>query len=325
MSVSEELKQGLPSSSRLRSGLRCLRENIAAYLALLRRKPRPLVTTRQARLRLALWALTAIVLTACVMLLIDAWSIGASQRLPHWLISVLDQATDFGRLTWILIPTGGLLVLFAFLASPALPRISRGVLAASAVRLSFLFTTTDRARTTARRRQCGSFSVPPAGLEGRICEPALRSRHECLRSRGCNWGAVAAHAAFDVGLCGRDCAEPGSPYGAFSKRRARRRFLGNRRGAAGASLVCRTAARFLTVQQWNRPHASRPVLFTPDARCPPAVCLAHLSLEPASACVAASLVSSSRAFSMNSRASSTRADCTYISLASRASSMHSSA
>jgi membrane-associated phospholipid phosphatase len=154
MSVSEELKQGLPSSSRLRSGLRCLRENIAAYLALLRRKPRPLVTTRQARLRLALWALTAIVLTACVMLLIDAWSIGASQRLPHWLISVLDQATDFGRLTWILIPTGGLLVLFAFLASPALPRISRGVLAASAVRLSFLFTATalpGLAATTVKR------------------------------------------------------------------------------------------------------------------------------------------------------------------------------
>jgi membrane-associated phospholipid phosphatase len=142
MSVSEELNQGLPSSSRLRSGLRCLRENVAAYLALMRRKPRPLVTTRQARLRLAIGTLTAIVLTGCVMLLVDAWSIGASQRLPYWLISVVDQATDFGRLTWILVPTGGLLVLFAFLASPALPRMSRGVLSATAVRLSFLFTAT---------------------------------------------------------------------------------------------------------------------------------------------------------------------------------------
>jgi undecaprenyl-diphosphatase len=119
-----------------------LRENVAAYLALMRRKPRPLVTTRQARLRLAIGTLTAIVLTGCVMLLVDAWSIGASQRLPYWLISVVDQATDFGRLTWILVPTGGLLVLFAFLASPALPRMSRGVLSATAVRLSFLFTAT---------------------------------------------------------------------------------------------------------------------------------------------------------------------------------------
>jgi undecaprenyl-diphosphatase len=74
------------------------------------------------------------------MLFVDAWSVGVAQRLPIWLLAVADEITDFGRLTWILVPAGALLLLIAVLASPALSRMSRGVLAAIAVRLAFLFT-----------------------------------------------------------------------------------------------------------------------------------------------------------------------------------------
>jgi membrane-associated phospholipid phosphatase len=136
MTVSHQFKQEFGSRSRLRS----FRENAAAYLALFRRKPRQLASTRRGRL--ALWLVTGIALTVCTMILVDAWSVGAVQHLPSWLISVLDEITDFGRLTWILVPTGALLLLLGVLASPELPRMAQGVIAAVAVRLSFLFVAT---------------------------------------------------------------------------------------------------------------------------------------------------------------------------------------
>ena len=136
MTVSQQLKQEFGSRSRLRS----FRENAAAYLALFRRKPRRLASTRRGRL--PVWLVTSIALTACTMIIVDAWSVGAAQRLPSWLISVLDEITDFGRLTWILVPTGALLLLLGVLASPELPRVAQGVIAAVAVRLSFLFVAT---------------------------------------------------------------------------------------------------------------------------------------------------------------------------------------
>ena len=136
MTVSQQLKQEFGSRSRLRS----FRENAAAYLALFRRKPRRLASTRRGRL--PLWLVTGIALIACTMILVDACAVGAAQRLPSWLISVLDEITDFGRLTWILVPTGALLLLLGVLASPELPRVAQGVIAAVAVRLSFLFVAT---------------------------------------------------------------------------------------------------------------------------------------------------------------------------------------
>ena len=136
MTVSQQFKQELESRSRLRS----FRENAAAYLALFRRKPRRLTSTRRGRLHL--WLVTGIALTACTMILVDAWSVGAAKRLPSWLISILDEITDFGRLTWILVPTGALLLLLGVLTSPELPRMAQGVIAAVAVRLSFLFVAT---------------------------------------------------------------------------------------------------------------------------------------------------------------------------------------
>jgi membrane-associated phospholipid phosphatase len=136
MTVSQQLKQEFGSRSRLRS----FRENAAAYLALFRRKPRRFATTLRGRL--PMWLVTGIAVTACTMILFDAWSVGAAQRLPNGLISILDEITDLGRLTWILVPTGTLLLLLGVLASPELPRMAQGVIAAVAVRLSFLFLAT---------------------------------------------------------------------------------------------------------------------------------------------------------------------------------------
>ena len=135
MSVGEQIKQETYGSRRLR----WLRENLRAYLQVLRRKPRPLGSTPGGRRRVVRAAGAGIILIACTMVIVDAWSVGMAQRLPIWLLAVADEITDFGRLTWILVPTGALLLLIAVLASPALPRMSQGVLAGIAVRLSFLF------------------------------------------------------------------------------------------------------------------------------------------------------------------------------------------
>jgi len=122
------------------SGWGWLRENVLAYLALFRRKPRPLRAAPATLLQLIVWTAAAIVLIGAAMYFVDARAVGIAQRLPAWLIALADELTDFGRATWILVPTGGLLVLIAVLASAGLSRISQHVLAAGAVKLSFLFT-----------------------------------------------------------------------------------------------------------------------------------------------------------------------------------------
>jgi undecaprenyl-diphosphatase len=73
------------------------------------------------------------------MVLVDAWAIGEVRHLPPWLVEVLDRLTDFGKSGWFLVPIAALLVLIAAVASPALPRISRLVLAAVSVRLAYVF------------------------------------------------------------------------------------------------------------------------------------------------------------------------------------------
>jgi membrane-associated phospholipid phosphatase len=136
MSVSEQIKQETYGSRRLR----WMRENLLAYWQLMRRTPQPRAFASDDRPRGVRAALIAAALIACIMLVVDAWSVGAVRRLPTWLIAIADELTDLGRLTWILVPTGALLLLIAVLASPAMSPMSHGVLAAVAVRLSFLFT-----------------------------------------------------------------------------------------------------------------------------------------------------------------------------------------
>jgi membrane-associated phospholipid phosphatase len=124
--------------------LRWARANVAQYLALFRRKPRSAdrpaaAPAWRAPLRLGIGAVVAGVIIAAVMIVIDAPAVAVAQRLPERLITAFDQVTDFGKSVWFLVPIALALIALALLASPGLPRISRRLLAALAVRLGFLF------------------------------------------------------------------------------------------------------------------------------------------------------------------------------------------
>jgi undecaprenyl-diphosphatase len=138
VSVSNGLRQ--PAADGAAARLQWLRSNAADYFALFSRRPR--FSVRPAwrdPLRLGAGAVLVIVIVAATMAMIDAPSVGVAQRVPEWLGGVFDEVTDFGKSVWILVPIALMLVALALLASPALPRISRGVVAAVAVRLGFLF------------------------------------------------------------------------------------------------------------------------------------------------------------------------------------------
>jgi undecaprenyl-diphosphatase len=126
-------------AQRLAARLSLLRANVAEYFRLLQRKPRRLVTPRWRRpLRLGTAALIAVAAVVATMIMVDASAVGFAQRLPEWLIEDFDQLTDFGKSPWFLVPIATGLLVIAAMASPKLSQMSRGVLAAVAVRLGFL-------------------------------------------------------------------------------------------------------------------------------------------------------------------------------------------
>jgi membrane-associated phospholipid phosphatase len=138
MSVSGGLKQVAADSATAR--LLWLRANAARYFALFGRPPRFAVRPAWRRpLRLGAGAALVIVIVAATMMVVDAPGVGVAQRVPEWLITTFDEITDFGKSVWILVPIALALAAIAALASPALPLMSRRVLAAVAVRLGFLF------------------------------------------------------------------------------------------------------------------------------------------------------------------------------------------
>jgi membrane-associated phospholipid phosphatase len=81
----------------------------------------------------------AILLVALAMILLDQRAYQLASGLPPWLVEGFYTITDFGRSGWILVPTGGLILIIALLASPALDHMTRGVLAMVVVRLGFIF------------------------------------------------------------------------------------------------------------------------------------------------------------------------------------------
>ena len=105
------------------------------------RPPRPGI--RQApwppRGHLVLGAVLAIAAVACAMVLLDAWSLGSVRGLPAFVVVFFNNFTDLGLSGWFLYPLAFLLMVMAALDSPAMARIDRGVLAAVAVRLGFVF------------------------------------------------------------------------------------------------------------------------------------------------------------------------------------------
>lgn len=73
-----------------------------------------------------------------LMMTIDAPASRAVGSLPHWVISVFDEITDYGKSGWFLWPLGALFFLLAALPGVLTP-FSQRVLAAIMVRVGFLF------------------------------------------------------------------------------------------------------------------------------------------------------------------------------------------
>ena len=116
--------------------------NVAGGFAMLGRAPRKntsALSRWRAPHRLAIGAVVVVIVMAGTMVLLDAWAIAGARRLPLGLVAIFDELTDFGKSSWFLWPVGLTLILIALVAAPSLPHVSRFVLAAISIRLSFLF------------------------------------------------------------------------------------------------------------------------------------------------------------------------------------------
>jgi undecaprenyl-diphosphatase len=106
-------------------------------VALLARRPRGTARSTDRR-TLAIRAGAALAGFFVVVVLFDAGAIKGARQLPGWLVGLFDFITDFGKSGWFLWPLAAVMVVVA--AAPAwLPRMTRLVLAAIAVRAGFLF------------------------------------------------------------------------------------------------------------------------------------------------------------------------------------------
>jgi membrane-associated phospholipid phosphatase len=114
-----------------------LARNLALWCRVLVRAPR--VRTP----RVPTGALVAIVLTlaavVALMFLVDTRSTDWVRHLPPWFTDAFEQITNFGLSGWFLIPSGVIILCLAALASPSLPRMTRGTLGMLAARFGFLF------------------------------------------------------------------------------------------------------------------------------------------------------------------------------------------
>lgn len=117
--------------------------NIAAWVALLTRPPR----VPAGRWK-PLWPLTgrvvagaaiSILIVAAAMVALDTPLAADVRRLPRWVVKVFNWITQFGLSAWFLWPIGILLLLIAASPIGKLRHFSQLVLAAAAVRLSFIF------------------------------------------------------------------------------------------------------------------------------------------------------------------------------------------
>jgi membrane-associated phospholipid phosphatase len=111
--------------------------NFARWIAVAVRSPRGR-PPRVSRRALALFAIAVVVIIAS-MFVFDTKAIEWARREPLWLHDFADVITNYGRSSTFLYPFGIVLLLLASALSPALTRMSQGVLAALAVRFGFLF------------------------------------------------------------------------------------------------------------------------------------------------------------------------------------------
>jgi membrane-associated phospholipid phosphatase len=84
-------------------------------------------------------AILACLLVVASMVFVDERAYQLALRLPTGVVDAFYEITDFGRSGWVLLPTGALIAAIALVASPALDHMTRGVLAAVATRIGFVF------------------------------------------------------------------------------------------------------------------------------------------------------------------------------------------
>jgi membrane-associated phospholipid phosphatase len=135
------VRTGLLGKTSVReTGLRRICGNLFGWLALVVR-PRRFSDARLLPpwLRLALGTLAGILLVCLAMLLIDARGFTFAGTLPLWVVDTFNEITDFGKSNWFLIPIGGLIVLAAILATPAMGQTANLVLTTLMVRFTYVF------------------------------------------------------------------------------------------------------------------------------------------------------------------------------------------
>jgi membrane-associated phospholipid phosphatase len=90
--------------------------------------------------RMALAVAGASIVVLAVIVTVDAWAVAQVPRLWARLVDALNRFTHLGLAGFFLWPLGLTLIALALLDTSPIPRISRLVLAAWAVRLGFIFT-----------------------------------------------------------------------------------------------------------------------------------------------------------------------------------------
>jgi undecaprenyl-diphosphatase len=84
-------------------------------------------------------AIMLVIVVAALMATVDAGAIAVARALPRDVRAFFEVVTDFGKSGWFLWPLGIALILLGLLTGPAIGRIHTAVVAALAVRLTFLF------------------------------------------------------------------------------------------------------------------------------------------------------------------------------------------
>jgi membrane-associated phospholipid phosphatase len=122
----------------LGSWLRRIEATVRASTATLLRPPRGPVARWGWQQWVAVVLLAAAV-TLVTMPLADAWAVNHARTLPAALVAAARRFTDFGRSGWFLWPIGIVLLTLTIFENPVSTRVSRGIVAAFAVRLGFVF------------------------------------------------------------------------------------------------------------------------------------------------------------------------------------------
>jgi membrane-associated phospholipid phosphatase len=138
--------------------------------------------------------------TVAAMFLLDVPAVEWAHHLPRGMVGAFERITNAGLSGWYLIPSGTIVLLLAALASPALPRLTWGVLAALGARFGFFFlaVAVPGLITTALKHLLGRARpyIEKAGHPFTFVGPSWDSNYASLPS---GHGTTSASVAFAIG------------------------------------------------------------------------------------------------------------------------------